>query len=498
LKVHLIGVGGTGMGALAGLLVEAGHEVRGSDGPLYPPMSTLLAELGIEVLEGYRPENLDWAPERVVVGNICRVDHVEAVAAAERGLTLTSFPALLSELFLSTRHPVVVAGTHGKTTTSTLMAAVLTAAGHDPGYLIGGLPQGGGRSFALGARPDGASSPPYFIVEGDEYDCAFFDKRPKFVHYLPRTVILTGVEFDHADIYPDMEAVERAFAMLVEQVPPRGRILVCADSAVAVRLCTGCAGVVETYSATPGVAADWQATAQPAGTSLELSITCRGEAVAGLERVALPMTGAHNAANALAVAAAARRLGLDGAAVAAGLAGFAGVRRRQEVRGVARGVTVIDDFAHHPTAIAETLAGLRGAHGEGRLVAVFEPRSATSRRSVFQQRFVEALAVADRVVLAALHAPEGIPREQRLDPGKVVADLERGGTAAALIAEVPQIVEHLLQTCREGDTVVVMSSGGFGGLIERLLAALEEDRVGQSARRNGPEARRALERQRPK
>jgi len=462
MKVHLIGIGGTGMGALAGLLSEAGHEVRGSDGPLYPPMSTLLAKLRIQVYEGHRGENLDWGPDRVVVGNICRVDHPEASAARERGLSLTSFPALLSELFLAGRHVVVVAGTHGKTTTCSLMVHLLRAAGRDPGFLVGGIPSGLGKSYALGSGP-------LFVVEGDEYDCAHFDKRPKFVHYRPRTVILTGVEYDHADIYPDMAAVERAFAMLVERVPGEGRIVVCADSEVAVRLAGAARCPVETYSAS-GNPADWTAEREPMdGGRQRLQIRHDGRHVLGCE---LPLTGGHNAANALGVSAAALGLGLGSEAVAEGLRTFAGVRRRQEVRGVAAGVTVIDDFAHHPTAIRETLAGLRGVHGPGRLVAVFEPRSATSRRAVFQDDLPEALSRADHVVLGALHAPEGIPAAERLDPARVVAELDRRGIEALHLPEVGDIVEHLAAWCESGDAVVVMSSGGFGGLIDRLLAAL--------------------------
>jgi UDP-N-acetylmuramate: L-alanyl-gamma-D-glutamyl-meso-diaminopimelate ligase len=464
MRIHLIGIGGTGMGALAGLLREAGHEVRGSDGPLYPPMSTLLAGLGVPLFEGHRPENLDWGPDRVVVGNICRRDHPEAAAARERGLSLTSFPALLAELFLAERHVVVVAGTHGKTTTATMAAHTLHSAGVDPGYLIGGIPADLPRSYAVGR-------PPYFVVEGDEYDCAYFDKRPKFVHYRPTTVILTGVEFDHADIYPDIAAVEAAFAQLVALVPRAGRILVCADSEIAVRLCQRAACPVESYSAS-GATADWQATPVALEGGRQRLAVRRSDGMA-LD-VELALTGAHNAANALAVVAMAARLGLDPQTIGGALGAFRGVRRRQEVRGVQAGVTVIDDFAHHPTAIALTLAGLRGVHGPGRLVAVFEPRSATSRRNVFQQAFVQALAAADHVVLAAPHAIEGIPAEQRLDAPRVVRDLTAAGTEARYLEEVDQIVEHLAATCRPGDTVVVMSSGGFGGLIDRLLAALAE------------------------
>jgi len=460
-KIHLIGIGGTGMGALAGLLKEAGHEVRGSDGPLYPPMSTLLQQLQVPVFTGHGPRNLDWGPDRVVVGNICRVDHPEASAARERGMNLTSFPALLGELFLLERQVIVVAGTHGKTTTASLMAHLLRGAGLDPGYLIGGVPTSLGRSFALGW-------PPHFVVEGDEYDCAYFDKRPKFVHYQPHTVILTGVEFDHADIYPSMEAVERAFSMLVERVPAQGRILVCADSETAVRLCQEAACSVETYSVTRPAA--WHAALQilPGG-SQRLQIRHDEQPVTEL---VLPLTGTHNASNTLAVVAAARGLGVELDTVPASMGAFGGVRRRQEVRGVSRGVTVIDDFAHHPTAIRETLAGLRGVHGPGRLFAVFEPRSATSRRNVFQDAFADALARADHVVLGALHAPEGIPVEQRLDLDRIVQQLRSEGREAHHLPQVEQIVEHLASQVRAGDTVVVMSSGAFGGLIDHLLRRL--------------------------
>lgn len=462
MKIHLIGIGGTGMGALAGLLREAGHEVRGSDGPLYPPMSTLLHQLQVPVFEGHRPENLDWMPDRVVVGNICRVDHPEASAARQRGMNLTSFPALLGELFLTGRHVVVVAGTHGKTTTASLAAHLLRSAGRDPSFLIGGVPHGFDRGFALGSSD-------YFVVEGDEYDCAYFDKRPKFVHYRPRTVILTGVELDHIDIYPSMEAVERAFAMLVEQVPAGGRILVCADSEPAVRLCRTAACEVQTYSVT-GRPATWQASRTPGARTQQLVVHHEGRETLCFE---LPLCGAHNAHNALGVCAAALCLGVDSGAITEAMRSFAGVRRRQEVRGVADGVTVIDDFAHHPTAIRETLAGLREASA-GRLLAVFEPRSATSRRSVFQRELAQALAGADHVVIGALHAPDGIPAEERLDLARVVQDLGAAGVEAHQIEQVDQIALHLARHARATDRVVVMSSGGFGGLIDRLLGALRQ------------------------
>ena len=465
MKVHLIGIGGTGMGALAGLLKEAGHDVRGSDGPLYPPMSTMLERLGIPIFQGFNPANLDWEPERVVVGNICRADHPEATEARSRGLALTSFPALLSELFLSRRHVVVVAGTHGKTTTASMMAHVLRTAGASPGFLIGGLPRDLGRSFGLGTST-------YFVVEGDEYDCAFFDKRPKFVHYQPSSVILTGVEFDHADIYPSMAEVEAAFSLLMDAVPDRGRLLVWADSPVALRLAQGRAScAVETYSLVDRTA-DWTAVATPMpGGRQELTLRRKGREVTSF---VLGLTGAHNAANALGVAATGLGLGLAPEAVSEGLRTFSGVRRRQEVRGVAHGVTVVDDFAHHPTAVKHTLAGLRGAHGEGRLIAAFEPRSATSRRAVFQDAYREALEQADHAVIAGLHAPEGIAPGERLDPARLARELSAAGTEASHLEDTDDMVQHLAAVARPGDTVVVMSSGDFGGLVDRLLAELSQ------------------------
>lgn len=469
MKIHLIGIGGTGMGALAGLLREAGHEVRGSDGPLYPPMSTLLDELAISRFEGYRAENLDWGPDRVVVGNICRVDHPEASAARERGLSLTSFPALLSELFLAERPSLTVAGTHGKTTTSTLLAHLLTSAGLRPGFLIGGVPRNFPHSFSLGA--EGAP----FVVEGDEYDTAYFDKRPKFVHYRPRVAILTGIEFDHADIYPTLADVERAFTLLVDAIPAEGSLVVYADSPLALRVAARARCRVESYSLL-GNDATWSARATPDGAGRQRLRVERGGAP--FAEVVLPLAGKHNAENALAVTAVAAGLGVGAEAIGAGLASFAGVRRRQELRGRADGVAVVDDFAHHPTAIRETIAALRGVFGDGRVLAAFEPRSATSRRRALQAELIEALATADDVVLGGLSDLERIPEAERLEPERVVAGVRARGVAARQLAEVDAIVAHLSAEARAGDTVLVMSSGGFGGLIPRLLAALEARAAG--------------------
>lgn len=464
MKIHLIGIAGTGMGALAGLLREARHEVRGSDNAIYPPMSTLLQELSIPVFEGYAAKNLDWKPDLVVVGNTCKRDHLEVLEAQARGFELISFPALLRRAFLEDRHSIVIAGTHGKTTTTSLMAHLLTETGHDPGYLIGGVANNFGRSFHLG-------KPPYFVVEGDEYDCAFFDKRPKFVHYNPQTVILTSLEFDHADIYASIDDVEAAFALLIEQVPQTGRIIVCADYPRAVALCTAKARCdVITYSLTQP--ADWTASLESTEGEIpqRWNVRARGTSWGTIE---LAMSGNHNIANALSVVCAATELGISSSTSTAALKRFKGIKRRQEVRGVVNGITVIDDFAHHPTAISETVSGLKKIYPKGNMIAVFEPRSATSRRRVFQHDFPKALALADRVVLAPLYAPEKLPEAERLDVDHMVAEIKSLGTDAVCLPTVDAIIEHLISTTTSGDTVVVMSSGGFGGLIEKLLAKLE-------------------------
>lgn len=467
MKIHLIGIAGTGMGSLAGLLRAAGHDVRGSDEHVYPPMSTQLRDQGIPVMEGFRAENLDWSPDRVVVGNVARRDHVEVLAATERGLPLTSFPALLSELFLADHRSVVIAGTHGKTTTSSLMSHVLTTAGRDPSFLIGGVPLNFLQSWRHGHGAE-------FVVEGDEYDTAFFDKKSKFLHYRPQIVVLTSVEFDHADIFADEAAVKAAFREFIALIPPTGELIVCAASPGALDVADAARCRVTTY-ARPGVAADWtvEITHASGGGRAQCQITGRDAGtvvVSGELNTGLP--GAYNLENLVGVAAAAHRLGVPWDAIARASQRFLGIRRRQEVRGVAAGVTVIDDFAHHPTAIRETLSALKGRFGPGKLIAAFEPRSATSRRNVFQTGFVDALATADEVVLAPLYAPEKVPAGERLDVEQVAADLRSRDVPARVIATPDATAEHVSERAAPGDTVVVMSSGDYGGLHEKLLLRL--------------------------
>ncbi len=451
------------MGSLAGLLKAAGHDVRGSDEHVYPPMSTQLAEQRIPIFDGYRAANLDWSPERVVVGNICSKDHVEVIAASERQLPLTSFPALLSELFLAHKHAVVIAGTHGKTTTASLAAHVMVDGGRDPSFLIGGVPLNFRQSWRLGHGNE-------FIIEGDEYDTAFFDKGSKFFHYHPRTVILTSVEYDHADIFPDEAAVKAVFRRFVALIPPDGRLLVCASSPGALEVAEAAHCKVETYGR-PGTRALWtfEVAARLNGGRTTMALARDGTRVGSIDT---NLPGIYNHENLMGVVAAVASLGVDIATTARAIRRFLGIRRRQEVRGVAAGVTVIDDFAHHPTAIRETLLGLRGRFGPGKLIAAFEPRSATSRRSIFQQDFAKALAVADEVVLAPLFSPEKVPPSERLDVDRLAADLRQEDVPARVIANVADAAAHLAERAAPGDTIVIMSSGDYGGLHGRVLDAL--------------------------
>ncbi len=463
MKLHLIGIAGTGMGSLAGLLRAAGHDVRGSDEHVYPPMSTQLAAMGVPVMEGFSAANLDWGPDRVIVGNVCRKDHVEVLAAQDARIPLVSFPALLSELFLQHRRSLVVSGTHGKTTTSSLLAHVLTEAGSDPSFLIGGIPVNFGQSWRLGGGDE-------FIVEGDEYDTAFFDKKSKFLHYRPQIVILTSVEFDHADIFSDENAVKDAFREFIELIPPGGDLIVCASSPGALDVAKAARCRVTTY-ARPGFNANWtfEVSKRSLGGRVCLRLAHNDQVVGTLE-TGLP--GAYNLENLVGVVAAAVRLGVTMPTITRAAHRFLGVKRRQEVRGVAAGVTVIDDFAHHPTAIRETLGALKGRFGPGKLIAAFEPRSATSRRAIFQQEFAQALAVADEVVLAPLYAPEKVPSAERLDIDRLAADLRSDEVPARVIATVDSTVNHLAERAAPGDTVVVMTSGDYGGLHDKLLAKL--------------------------
>jgi UDP-N-acetylmuramate: L-alanyl-gamma-D-glutamyl-meso-diaminopimelate ligase len=458
----MIAIGGTGMSAVAGLLKAAGYRVTGSDGDLYPPVSTLLDRLGIVRATGYRPENLPSDTDLVVVGNAVSKSNPEVLAAQERGLRMLSFPQALSEFFLKDKQPLVVVGTHGKTTTTSLLAWVLESAGLQPGVMIGGWAKNFNGNYQLGKGR-------YFVIEGDEYDTAFFDKGPKFLHYRPAMAILTSIEFDHGDIYPNLDAIKQAFSAFVRLLPNDGRLIkVYGDSRIQ-EVTTGLAYSQETYGLSPS--ADWWASElMPEPGTLTFTVHHQ-KAVVG--RVKSPLLGRHNVLNTLSVIAMATRIGLSWDRIKAGIESFQGVKRRQEIIGERRGIIVMDDFAHHPTAIHETLAALRLHYPDRRIWAVFEPRSATSRRKVFQAEFAQAFGTADQTVIADIFAKDKVPEESRLDPAQLVLDLKQKGKAAEFIPTADEIVERIGPRLKSGDLVCILSSGGFGGLHQKLLKFLE-------------------------
>ena len=462
MRIHLSGVCGTAMASLAGLLRERGHAVTGSDQDVYPPMSTQLESLGIEVRSPYAEANVPQDAELVVIGNALSRGNPEVEAVLDRRQRYTSLPALVAEEFLREKRSLVVAGTHGKTTTTSLVAHLLEQARRRPSFLVGGVPLDFGRSYRLGAGEE-------FVIEGDEYDSAFFDKRPKFVHYLPSVAVIGNVEFDHADIYPDLAAVQTAFARLVDVVPRSGLVVAGGESPALLPVLKRARCRVVTFGL--DAAADWRASeveSGPGGTRFRLAAGGRDAGV-----FELPLAGAHNVRNALAALAVVAEVGAPPESVRGALAAFRGVKRRLELRGEARGVRVYDDFAHHPTAVSATLAALRSRAGrQGRLLAVFEPRSYTSRTRVFQDDFARAFVFADRVYIAAAHLPGKVPEGQRLSEAELVAATNRAGGRAVFVAEVEAIVAALAAELEPGDTVAILSNGGFGGIHEKLLRAL--------------------------
>lgn len=462
-RIHVLAVAGTGMGSFAGLLQRAGYEVTGSDENVYPPMSEKLPEWGIQVMPGFRPENLDQArPDLVVVGNVVRKVNPEATTMRERGLPHASFPAALGRLFLDTRRSVVVAGTHGKTTTTALLAHLLESAGRSPSFLVGGVPKNFPESFQLGKGAE-------FVLEGDEYDTAYFDKGPKFLHYRPFFVQFTGAEFDHADIYRDMDHYESSYTRLFELIPPDGYLAACATYANTEKLAKQARCEVETYSArVPADVTATDVTMDERGSSFTL--TRKGVKVG---RFFLPMHGHHNVENATGAAAIALRLGVTAEQLARGLETFQGVRRRQDLVTQAGGITLIDDFAHHPTAVRETIAGVAARFHGRRLWAVFEPRSNTASRAIHQHDYETAFEHASEVVLSTPRKLEGLAPDQVLDVEQLARVLTQKGHRARAFAEVDDIAREVLGGVREGDVVLVMSNGAFGGLVPRLREGLE-------------------------
>ncbi|WP_309891162.1 UDP-N-acetylmuramate:L-alanyl-gamma-D-glutamyl-meso-diaminopimelate ligase [Archangium sp.] len=463
-RIHLVGVAGTGMGSFAGMLKAAGYDVTGSDENVYPPMSDMLRNWGIQALTPYSPANLDTAkPDLVIIGNVIRRVNPEATAVRERRIPQMSFPAALGSLFLDRSHSVVVAGTHGKTTTSSIMAHVLVAAGRDPSFLVGGVTQNYSGNYRVGK---GA----HFVVEGDEYDTAYWDKGSKFLHYRPKTAILTSVEFDHADIFRDLPHYEATFDKFVRLIPKDGRLVVCAAYPNAVKLAQACPGQVVTYVAKEGAQADYtprNVRFGPEGARFE--VLERGTA---LGEVLLPLSGLHNVENTLAVIGAARGLGLSFEEIAKGLASFQGVKRRQEVRAEVGGILVVDDFAHHPTAVRETIAAIRHRYPDRRLWAIFEPRSNTSRRNIHQEDYAHSFTGATRASLKVPERHDKVPTGEELDVPRVCEDLKKQGIEADHAADVPSLVERVAREAKAGDVLLVMSNGAFGGFIEKLLVSL--------------------------
>jgi UDP-N-acetylmuramate: L-alanyl-gamma-D-glutamyl-meso-diaminopimelate ligase len=464
-RIHLVGVAGTGMGSFAGMLKAAGYLVTGSDENVYPPMSDMLRAYEIPALTPYRAENLEAAaPELVIIGNVIRRVNPEATAVRERHLPQMSFPAALGSLFLANRHSVVVAGTHGKTTTSSLMGHVLVSAGRDPSFLVGGVTQNYAGNYRLGHGP-------HFVVEGDEYDTAYFDKGPKFLHYRPRSLILTSVELDHADMYRDLSHYESSFEKLIALVPADGHVAVSSTWPNAVRLAKASRSKVTTYGGVESASADVAPSAISLG-DFGARFTVKESGVSHGEFL-LPLAGRHNLENALGVYACARALGLSADEIRVGFRTFRGVKRRQEVRGEVAGVLVIDDFAHHPTAVRETIAAVHSRWPTRRLWAVFEPRSNTSRRSLHQAEYAKSFAGAAQVSIKIPERHDKIPTGEELDVPRLARELSAAGMVATAVASVPALVDEVSVQARENDLILVMSNGGFGGFIELLLKQLE-------------------------
>jgi UDP-N-acetylmuramate: L-alanyl-gamma-D-glutamyl-meso-diaminopimelate ligase len=468
--IHLIGICGTAMASLAGMLQERGFRVTGSDAAAYPPMSTFLESLGIPVAQPFAKANLNPRPDLVVVGNALSRGNVELERILDERIPFCSLPQILHDEFLIGKEVLVVAGTHGKTTTTSMLAWIFETAGLQPSFLIGGIAENFGRSFGLGEGR-------HFILEGDEYDTAFFDKGPKFLHYFPDSLILTSVEFDHADIYKDLDAVETAFKRLVNLIPRRGKIVAfdagesrnqSIDRCLIKAFCP-----VERYGSSER--AEWRI----ANLSLNeqqttWSVLRRGKTWADFE---FPLGGEYNVWNATAAAALAANHGISPDIVARALKTFRSVKRRLEVKAEVNGITIIDDFAHHPTAIAQTIKALRARYPQSRLWVVLEPRSNTMRRNVLQDALAQSLALADQVVIAAIFKSEAIPEAERLDLDRVLDVIKQHGRQARILADADAIVTAIAPELRERDLVAILSNGGFGGIYEKLPERLRQIEV---------------------
>ena len=453
---HFLGICGTAMGSVAAALRERGFTVTGSDENIYPPMSTFLEKRGVSLNSGYSAENIPANAEVVVIGNAITRGNPEVEAVLNRKLYYLSLPQVLQQFFLRGRHNLVVTGTHGKTTTTALLTWIMSEAGFDPGYMIGGIP----KNFGQGARLEDSK---HFVIEGDEYDSAFFDKRSKFVHYLPELVIVNNIEFDHADIFQNLDQIKTSFRHLLRIVPQNGMVLLNGDDANCVEVAREALAPIVEIGFSENCAQRIR----------DVAVTSRGSKFSlGDETFEVPLFGEFNVRNAAMAIAAARFYGAPLDKIRAALASFQGIARRQEVRGQARGVTVIDDFGHHPTAIGQTLTALRQRYPGHRLWAIFEPRSNTTRRAVSQEPLSEALALADGVFIAEVARLEQIPEAERLHPEAVVAAIAAAGRLSFYEKDASHIVDRLVPLLKADDVVVVFSNGGFDGIHEKILARL--------------------------
>lgn len=460
--VHLMGICGTAMASLAGLLVDRGFKVTGSDSNPYPPMSTQIESLGIQIMRGYKAENLKDRPDFVIVGNVISANNEEAQELMRLEIPYTSLPKAMGELIIGSRQSIVVAGTHGKTTTTSMMAWIAESAQLKPGFMIGGIPKNFAKSFR---NPEGD----FFVIEGDEYDTAFFDKVPKFIHYKPKHVILTSVEFDHADIYRDLDHVKESFRQLLTMIPEDGTLLACADDANVMELRT-LAKCKKSFTYGLKKDADFKAKVLFENEKgLAFEVHHKGMVLGPYN---MQITGDYNILNATAAVAMAYSLGWSENRIQIAMESFEGVKRRQEILGEPRGVLVIEDFAHHPTAVRETVYGVQKKYPQRKVFAIFEPRSATSRRKIFQKDYVEALKASHEVFIASAFDQAKIAEDNRFSSEELAADLRSTGTEAHSFDQVDAIVSSVTSKVQSGDLILIMSNGGFDGIYGKLLGAL--------------------------
>jgi len=461
-KIHLTGVCGSAMGSFAGMLKEKGFEVTGSDQNVYPPMSDQLKRLGIQLLEGYKEENVAYNPDLVIIGNTTKRDNPEVKYILEKGLKYLSFPQAFAEICLKDKISIVVSGTHGKSTLTSLMAWILDYAGTAPSFFVGGIPKNFEKSYKL-------ASGNYFVSEGDEYDTAFFDKRPKFLHYQPYHTIITSIEYDHADIYQSLAQIIREFENLIELIPKEGSLTACIDCTNVRDIIKKARCAIDTYGFSKD--AKWSGSIQKIDEEgMEFLVSYQGNTFGTFNS---SIVGEHNLLNMLGAIALANRLGISLDMIKGALKTFTGVKRRQEIRGIANDVIVIDDFAHHPTAIEETIKAVKRKYSKRKLWAIFEPRTNSTRRNIFEKELGISFSHADEIIIAPVFRPEALKDDERLNVENVLKKIKETGKHAYSLPSVTAIIDKISRDARRGDVILIMSNGGFENIHERLLTALK-------------------------